>query len=217
MQVKPRANFFAALAKAKESASSSSREIDSALKKADASEGLTYSEFHACCELIQAHDEDWSVSEDMGADSVVFQVSCEGQEIKCYHSSTELVSTSQPPVIPERNPELEARVQRLKKEQDNRAYRNMVKNVDHNLLKNPCETLGAQVKEARAQVTNVVQLILTVVGTFVFAYKLVDYNVEGATMMDKVAVGLSTALIVGLCDFYFVMRQMCEDDKRLKL
>ena len=71
-------------------------------------------------------------------------------------------------------------------------------------------------KQVRVQVTNVVQLILTVVGSFVFAYKLVDYNLDGATLIDKVAMGLATALLVGFCDFYFVMRQMCDEDSKLR-
>ncbi len=54
-------------------------------------------------------------------------------------------------MIPPRNPELEARVKRLRQEQANRVYKEMVKNVDHALLKNPQETLGAQGEKSRSR------------------------------------------------------------------
>lgn len=43
-----------------------------------------------------------------------------------------------------RNPELEARVQRLKKEQEDREYRAMTKNVDTVRMRHPDDSIGYQ-------------------------------------------------------------------------
>lgn len=56
------------------------------------------------------------------------------------------INLPEPPVVP-RNPELEARVQRLKLEQQERDYQNMTKNVDASRVKYPDETIGAQGKK----------------------------------------------------------------------
>lgn len=48
------------------------------------------------------------------------------------------------PVTPPRNPELEARIQKLKAEQEEREYRKMTKNVDSVRVRQPDETIGYQ-------------------------------------------------------------------------
>lgn len=55
------------------------------------------------------------------------------------------IEVPEPPVIP-RNPELEARIQRLKVEQEERDYRSMTRNVDAVRMKHPEETIGYQCK-----------------------------------------------------------------------
>lgn len=55
------------------------------------------------------------------------------------------IELPEPPVIP-RNPELEARVKRLKLEQQEREYQNMTKNVDASRAKIPDESIASQCK-----------------------------------------------------------------------
>lgn len=56
------------------------------------------------------------------------------------------INLPKPPVIP-RNPELEARIQRLKLEQQERDYQSMTKNVDASRVKYPDDTIAAQGKK----------------------------------------------------------------------
>lgn len=55
------------------------------------------------------------------------------------------IELPEPPVIP-RNPELEARVQRLRLEQQERDYQNMTRNVDNSRAKLPDESIASQCK-----------------------------------------------------------------------
>ncbi|KAL1464069.1 hypothetical protein WDU94_003751 [Cyamophila willieti] len=72
--------------------------------------------------------------------------------------SGEDIVLPEPEVLP-RNPELEARVRRLKVQQMEREYRSMTKNVDSVRVNHPEDTISYQMKQINRQLIAVVQFI----------------------------------------------------------
>ncbi|CAG0899457.1 unnamed protein product [Cyprideis torosa] len=124
------------------------------------------------------------------------------------------------PIVPERSPELEARVQRLRRDQENREYRKMTAGVDRlqSARKEDSLNFGAELREINAHLINILQLILTVGGTFLFTYKAIEYA-HGDTqpsVAGKVLVALCTSFLVAVADLYFILRTLEYSEKKAK-
>lgn len=120
------------------------------------------------------------------------------------------VEVPEPPVIP-RNPELEARVQRLKVEQEERDYRSMTKNVDSVRIKHPEESIGYQMKMMNRQLIAVLQFIISVGAGFTFGFIGIQYMVGELDFGFRLLLGVICALIVALAELYFLAKQLAED------
>ncbi|XP_070572789.1 transmembrane protein 199-like [Ptychodera flava] len=153
-------------------------------------------------------------SEKDPSESIPFQVvrKCHQQLTKDGTSSLylhELLEGSEvyfPPLPkPKRNPELVARLERLKAEQQNREYNRMTKAINvKNLQKTSFAEFGAEVRSVKRQVMTVMNSFLTVIGAFVFGYMAASFSHQPVALC--VMVGLVLSSIVGLADLYFLAK-----------
>jgi len=115
------------------------------------------------------------------------------------------------PQFADRNPELEARCQKLRAEQENRDYRAITNNVrrDREVEEEPVKK---QLKELNNFLLLIVQFVVSVVCSFMFGF-LGPYYLYGKTDLGaRLLAGIICAFIVGCADMYFVIRQMLEED-----
>lgn len=134
----------------------------------------------------------------------------EGRRFHELLSECEVVLPS--PVLPPRNPKLEARVQRLKAEQEDREYRAMVVGIDRATTiggggpGSVEEPISKQLKELNNHLILVFQVVVSVLTAFAFGY-FTPYLVFGVAAIDtRLITGILFAFAVGIADLYFVIR-----------
>ncbi|KAK8751936.1 hypothetical protein OTU49_011144 [Cherax quadricarinatus] len=117
---------------------------------------------------------------------------------------------------PERNPELEARVQRLRSEQENREYNNMVKSIDpsHYVDGTNIGDIGKELRSVNKQIISGIQYLLSIVGTFfavfvAMGFATSDYGVRALS-------ATISAVVVGLAEVYFIIREDLREEKKLR-
>ncbi|CAG2068148.1 unnamed protein product [Timema podura] len=116
----------------------------------------------------------------------------------------------QPPVTP-RSPELEARIQRLRHEQDARDYRAMTKNVDSVRIREPEDTLAYQMKQINRQLIAVGQFVVSVAAGFAFGFLGVELIVGNLDFGFRLLLGVMCALVIALAEIYFLAKKLSED------
>ncbi|XP_013420755.1 transmembrane protein 199-like [Lingula anatina] len=109
------------------------------------------------------------------------------------------------PQLPPRDPKLEARIQALKAEQENREYAQMIKDVN-SFSKKDTHTFGKEIKSVNRHMISVLNFVLTVVGSFVFAYKAVEYSLSEPNMAMQLMAGMTFATVVFFADVYFIIK-----------
>ena len=115
------------------------------------------------------------------------------------------------PIFAERNPDLEARCEKLRAEQENRDYRAITNNVRRDKEAEE-EPIKKQLKELNSFLILIVQFVVSVVCSFMFGF-LGPYYLYGKTDLGgRLLAGIICAFIVGCADMYFVIRQMLEED-----
>lgn len=129
-------------------------------------------------------------------------------------SESEIVLPKYEP--PPRNPELEARIQRLRFEQENREYKEMVKSVDPTRCKGvgDLSDIGRDLRSVNKQMVSGMQYLISVVGTFFAIFIIVgwynpDYGVRALT-------ALISALLVGVAELFFVIREDLREEDRIE-
>ncbi|XP_041349219.1 transmembrane protein 199-like [Gigantopelta aegis] len=108
-------------------------------------------------------------------------------------------------IFPPRNPELEARIQKLKAQQANREYREMTKNVDRMAQDTPLN-FQKDIKEVNRQLVSVFNFLVTVGGAFVFGYKATEYATGPNAFALQMMVGLVFGTVVFFADLWFLVR-----------
>lgn len=113
-------------------------------------------------------------------------------------------------VAPERNPELQARVERLQAEQANREYDDMTKNVSSNRLysKRQAESMMPDMRSMQGQLITVANVFLTIGGAFFFGFKAVEYSTGVKNFPLQISFGLLCAFIVAIADLYFLFKRL---------
>ncbi|KAH8284370.1 hypothetical protein KR018_010607 [Drosophila ironensis] len=114
-----------------------------------------------------------------------------------------------------RNPELEARCQKLREEQQNRDYQKMTKNVDAGLKNYPEDTISYQLKSLNKQIIAVVQFIFSVAAGFTFGFFGVNLMVGPLPFGFRLLLGVIVALIIALAEMYFLAKKLHEYDEVL--
>lgn len=115
-----------------------------------------------------------------------------------------------PPYIePERNPELNERIEKLKAEQANREYDEMTKNVNLNRLYSHKSTNSfmPDMKSVQGQLITVVNVFLTIAAAFAFGYKVIEYSMGTKNFVLQISLGLFCAFIVAVADLYFLFKR----------
>ncbi|XP_076284023.1 vacuolar ATPase assembly protein VMA12 [Lasioglossum baleicum] len=115
-----------------------------------------------------------------------------------------------PKVIP-RNPELEARIKKLKAQQDAKEYQAMTKNVDSTRKHLPEDTISYQMKQINKQLIAVAQFIFSVLAGFAFGFIGVELIVGSLDFGFRLLLGIICALIIALAEIYFLAIKLNED------
>ncbi|CAK9807108.1 Transmembrane protein 199 [Anthophora plagiata] len=115
------------------------------------------------------------------------------------------------PKLTPRNPELEARTQKLKAQQDAIRYRAMTKNVDNTIMKLPEDTISYQMKQINKQLIAVAQFVFSVLAGFAFGFIGVELIVGNLDFGFRLLLGIICALIIALAEIYFLAIKLNED------
>ncbi|XP_018798772.1 PREDICTED: uncharacterized protein LOC108975017 [Bactrocera latifrons] len=115
----------------------------------------------------------------------------------------------------ERNPELEARCQRLREKQQNKEYLDMTKNVDSTLKYVPEDTIAYQVKAMNSQMIAVLQFIFSVGAGFVFGFLGLELIFGGIEFGLRLVLGIFCALVIGVAEMYFLLKKLNEEEKAM--
>lgn len=115
-----------------------------------------------------------------------------------------------PKIIP-RNPELEARTQKLKAQQDAIKYKAMTKNVDTATMKLPEDSISYQMKQINKQLIAVAQFVFSVLAGFAFGFIGVELIVGNLDFGFRLLLGIICALIIALAEIYFLAIKLNED------
>ncbi|KAG0716046.1 Transmembrane protein 199 [Chionoecetes opilio] len=117
---------------------------------------------------------------------------------------------------PARDPQLEARVQRLRFEQENREYRNMTRSIDATYQRENLGLgeIGKDMRTINQHIVSGMQYLLSVVGTFFAIFIAVgmatsDYGIRA------LAASIS-AVIVGLAELFFIIRDDIRNENKIK-
>ncbi|XP_054725461.1 uncharacterized protein LOC129235579 [Anastrepha obliqua] len=127
------------------------------------------------------------------------------------HCSLELPENE----IIKRNPELEARCQRLREQQQNQEYLDMTKNVDSSLKNIPEDTMAYQVKAMNSQMIAVLQFIFSVAAGFVFGFLGLELIFGGLKFGLRLVLGICCALVIGIAEMYFLVKKLNEEEKAI--
>ncbi|XP_076106263.1 vacuolar ATPase assembly protein VMA12-like [Mytilus galloprovincialis] len=112
-------------------------------------------------------------------------------------------------IPPTRNPELEARIKKLKTQQENKDYKKMTKNVGTFKVHEP-GSIGKELKTLNNQMIGVFNFVLTVGGAFVFGYMATKYAFADSGQ-DSFPLQLMSGLVLGtivfFADLYFLVKE----------
>lgn len=111
----------------------------------------------------------------------------------------------------ERNAELEARCQKLRKEQAAREYEAMTRNVDNVRTHMPQDTIAFQMKQINRQLIAVAQFIFSVAAGFAFGFIGIELIVGQLDFGFRLLLGIMISLIVALAEIYFLAKKLNED------
>lgn len=113
--------------------------------------------------------------------------------------------------IQERNPELEARCQKLRKEQEAREYQAMTRNVDNVRTLMPQDTIAYQMKQINRQLIAVAQFIFSVAAGFAFGFIGIELIIGQLDFGFRLLLGIMIALIIALAEIYFLAKKLNEN------
>ncbi|XP_037947992.1 uncharacterized protein LOC119683446 [Teleopsis dalmanni] len=114
--------------------------------------------------------------------------------------------------IIERNPELEARCQKLREQQQNLEYQKMTKNVDATLKNFPEDTIAYQMKALNKQIIAVLQFVFSVAAGFVFGFLGIELIIGNLDFGFRLLLGIICALVIALAEIYFLAKKLNEYD-----
>ncbi|XP_065568340.1 transmembrane protein 199-like [Artemia franciscana] len=109
------------------------------------------------------------------------------------------------PAPPPRNPQLEARCLRLRKEQEQKEYDAMVNRIAPPKERKP-DNLAAELREVNRQLIQVFQFVLSTGSAFVFGFWGVDWAAGPFDFGSRSLIGVFCALIVAIAEIYFLIK-----------
>ncbi|XP_055691091.1 transmembrane protein 199 [Lutzomyia longipalpis] len=117
----------------------------------------------------------------------------------------------------ERNPELEKRCEALRKEQENKVYRKMTRNVENPKNVPYEDTISYQIKQINKQLIAVAQFIFSVIAGFVFGFLGIQLIVGNLDFGFRLLLGIMFALIIALAEIYFLAKKLNENADEFKV
>ncbi|XP_075296082.1 vacuolar ATPase assembly protein VMA12 isoform X2 [Opisthocomus hoazin] len=108
--------------------------------------------------------------------------------------------------VPPRNPELVARLERIKAKLANEEYRRMTRNITGQEMNGTLAEFGRQVRSVKAVVITVFNFIVTVAAAFACAYLGSQYVF--AESAAHVLSAVIVASVVGLAELYIMVRTL---------
>lgn len=118
------------------------------------------------------------------------------------------------PQMAPRNPELEARIQELKAQQEQKDYEKMTDNVDPwrkmELVDRMDKPISKQLEEINRYLLLVFQFVLSMASAFAFGYLAPFYFYGTVAVGPRLLYGIISAFVVGMADLYFVMRHLLQ-------
>ncbi|KAF2884602.1 hypothetical protein ILUMI_21566 [Ignelater luminosus] len=113
-----------------------------------------------------------------------------------------------------RSEELDRRCNLLKRQQENREYKAMTKNVDNIRKTHPENTIAYQLKQLNRQGLAVIQFIITVLSAFAFGLEGVQLMIGPLQFGFRLLLGIIFGLIVALAEIYFLAKKLNEDNQQ---
>jgi hypothetical protein len=111
--------------------------------------------------------------------------------------------------VPERDPKLDQRVNRLKYELAEKEYKKMTKNVNFTTRFNPEDSIGAELKKMNTGLIAVFQFVVTVGAAFAFGFMGIEvFAGVSFELAVKLLLGIVFALVVGAAELYFLVINM---------
>jgi len=118
------------------------------------------------------------------------------------------------PKMAPRNPDLEARIKRLKAQQERKDYEKMTDNVDPwrkvELVDRIDKPISKQLEEINRYLLLVFQFVLSMASAFAFGYLAPFYFYGTVAVGPRLLYGIISAFVVGMADLYFVMRHLLQ-------
>lgn len=118
------------------------------------------------------------------------------------------------PQLAPRNPELEARIKKLKVQQEQKEYDKMTNNVDPwrnvELIDRVDKPISKQLEEINRYLLLVFQFVLSMASAFAFGYLAPFYFYGTVVVGPRLLYGIISAFVVGMADLYFVMRHLLQ-------
>ena len=105
---------------------------------------------------------------------------------------------------PTRSPELIQRLQKLRKNQEQKEYDSMVKNV-RKTRKTIGQELGSELRTSKQQFSSIINFLLSVGATFAFGYVSSQYAFAD-DLGSRVIFSIALATIVAVAELYFMSR-----------
>ncbi|XP_065831319.1 transmembrane protein 199-like [Oscarella lobularis] len=110
----------------------------------------------------------------------------------------------EPVLAPPKNPELEARLAKLRAQEEQRKYDQMVRNVvsDKKGKDNPAAEFRQEVKKMRLHCAGMINYLITIVGAFFFGYFSARYAFS--SFEEQILTGVVFGVVVLFVDLYFI-------------
>ncbi|NXT00171.1 TM199 protein, partial [Jacana jacana] len=115
--------------------------------------------------------------------------------------------------VPPRNPELVARLERIKAKLANEEYQRMTRNITGQQMNGTLAEFGRQVRSVKAVVITIFNFIVTVVASFACTYLGSQYVF--AETAARVLSAVIVASVVGLAELYVMVRTLEGDCGKL--
>ncbi|KAI8513122.1 hypothetical protein Bbelb_097610, partial [Branchiostoma belcheri] len=133
-----------------------------------------------------------------------------GEKKQYLHELLEGSDVFFPPVeTPPRNPQLVARLERLKREQENRQYAQMTRDMGKKSGQGLSE-FGSEAKEVKVYLMALINFMVSVAAAFTFGYVGSEYAF-GASVTLRVMTGIILATMVAMADIYFMAKVVEEE------
>ncbi|CAK5118529.1 unnamed protein product [Meloidogyne enterolobii] len=110
--------------------------------------------------------------------------------------------------------EYKERIERLRNQQANMEYNNMIRSIDQTRSNSLLQNFGQEMREVNRQMVAIINTLITVGGSFAFGFWGVQFAYPhlGLDIAERMLLGLVCATIVFFADLYFIVKSMSDDE-----